>query len=252
MSQVRLAAAALVAALVFVAPARAEVMTQWVEYNQGEARLKGFMAWDDARTGKRPAVFMIHDKWGMNDNTQQQAQQWAKLGYVVFAADIYGVLPKDDPETRVQTDIYRNDRALMKARAQAGFDTLLKSPMVDPAKVASIGYCFGGTVGVEFGATGAPLAANIIIHGSYGGHAPGWAKNIKGTFVMLHGAEDPNFPRETDKVLGELRAAKVPFEMQLYSGTAHGFSKPKNKAEERANAEAIASATRIMKEIFGS
>ena len=252
MSQVRLAAAALVAALVFVAPARAEVKTQWVEYNQGEARLKGFMAWDDARTGKRPAVFMIHDKWGMNDNTQQQAQQWAKLGYVVFAADIYGVLPKDDPETRVQTDIYRNDRALMKARAQAGFDTLLKSPMVDPAKVASIGYCFGGTVGVEFGATGAPLAANIIIHGSYGGHAPGWAKNIKGTFVMLHGAEDPNFPRETDKVLGELRAAKVPFEMQLYSGTAHGFSKPKNKAEERANAEAIKSATRVMQELFGS
>lgn len=251
MSQVRLAAAALVAALVVAAPARAEMKTQWVEYNQGEAKLKGFMAWDDARTGKRPAVFMIHDKWGMNDNTQQQAQQWAKLGYVVFAADIYGVLPKDDPATRVQTDIYRNDRALMKARAQAGFDTLLKSPMVDPAKVASIGYCFGGTVGVEFGATGAPLAANIIIHGSYGGHAPGWAKNIKGTFVMLHGAEDPNFPRETDKVLGELRAAKVPFEMQLYSGTAHGFSKPKNKAEERANAEAIASATRVMREIFG-
>ena len=197
--------------------------TQWVEYNHGEARLKGYMAWDDSTTGKRPAVFMIHDKWGMSDNTQKQAEQWAKLGYVVFAADIYGALPKDDPETRQQTNIYRNDRALMKARTQAGFDTMLKSPMVDPAKVAQIGYCFGGTVAVEFAATGAPLAANIVIHGSYGGHEPGWAKNIKGMFVMLHGAEDPNFPRETDKVLAELRAAKVPFEMNLYSGTAPAF-----------------------------
>jgi dienelactone hydrolase len=99
----------------------------------------------------------------------------------------------------------------------------MKNPDVDPAKVALIGYCFGGSVGVEFGGTGAPLAANIIIHGSYG-NEPGWGKNIKGLFVMLHGAEDPNYPREIDKTLAELRAAKVPFEMQLFSGTKHGFS----------------------------
>jgi dienelactone hydrolase len=248
---IRLIAAACAAAFLAAAPARAEMKTQWVEYSHGEAKLKGFLAYDDSKSGKRPAVFMIHDKWGMSENTQKQAQQWAKLGYVVFAADIYGVVPQTDPETGQQTAIYRADRALMKARTQAGFDVLLKNEMVDPAKVAMIGYCFGGTVNVEFGATGAPLAANIIIHGSYGGHEPGWAKNIKGAFVMLHGAEDPNFPRETDKILAELRAAKVPFELQLFSGTGHGFSKPKNKAEERANAQAIASATRIMKELFG-
>ena len=248
---VRLGLCAFTAAFLCAAPAWAEMKTQWVEYNHGEAKLKGYMAWDDSKTGKRPAVFMIHDKWGMSENTQKQAEQWSKLGYVVFAADIYGVLPQTDPETSKQTAIYRGDRALMKARTQAGFDTLLKNPMVDPAKVALIGYCFGGTVAVEFGSTGAPLAANIVIHGSYGGHESGWAKNFKGMFVILHGAEDPNFPRETDKVLAELRAAKIPFEMQLYSGTGHGFSKPKNKAEERANAEAISSATRTMKELFG-
>ena len=127
----------------------------------------------------------------------------------------------------------------------------MKNPDVDPAKAALIGYCFGGSVGVEVAGTGAPLATTIIIHGSYG-NEPGWAKNMKGMFVILHGAEDPNYPRETDKALAELRAAKVPFEMQLYSGTKHGFSEPKNKAEERANAEAIKSATRVMQELFGS
>jgi dienelactone hydrolase len=248
---VRLALGAVIgAALLCAAPARAEVKTQWVEYNHGDARLKGYMAWDDSKSGKRPAVFMVHAKWCMGGNTVQQAEQWAKLGYVVFAADMFGVIPKTDPETRVQTDIYRKDRALMRARAQAGFDMLMKNPNVDAAKVALIGYCFGGSVGVEVAGTGAPLAATIIIHGSYG-NEPGWAKNMKGMFVMLHGAEDPNFPRETDKVLGELRAAKVPFEMQLYSGTAHGFSTPKNKAEERANAQSIATAGRTLKELFG-
>jgi dienelactone hydrolase len=117
MSAIRFVAAACAAAVLCAAPARAEMKTQWVEYTHGDARLKGYMAWDDARTGKRPAVFMVHGKWGMGGNTREQAEQWAKLGYVVFAADMFGVIPKTDPETRVQTDIYRKDRALMKARA---------------------------------------------------------------------------------------------------------------------------------------
>ena len=140
----------------------------------------------------------------------------------------------------------------MRARTQAGYDTLLKSPMVDPGKVALIGYCFGGAVGVEFGSTGAPLAANVAIHGSFRDHAPGWAKNAKGMFLILHGAEDEGYPLPVvDKVVQELRGAKVPFQLEVYSGTGHGFSTPKNKAEERANAQSIASTGRTLKELFG-
>ena len=138
----------------------------------------------------------------------------------------------------------------MKARAQAGFDTLAKQSMVDTSRIALIGYCFGGAVGVEFGATGAPLAANVAIHGSFGGHAAGWAKNAKGMFLILHGAEDPNYPVEFSHVIDELKAAKTPFEVELYSGTAHGFSRPKNKAEERAITQANATTGRTLKELF--
>ena len=70
-----------------------------------------------------------------------------------FAADIFGygqgVLPKDVPEMQAQIAIYSDDRPLMRARTQAGYDALLKNPVVDPAKVALIGYCFGGGVGIE-------------------------------------------------------------------------------------------------------
>src|SRR5262249_29965429 len=147
---------------------------------------------------------------------------------------------------------YNKDRALMRARAKAAFDTFVQNPMVDPAKVALIGYCFGGTVGVEFGSTGAPLVANVAIHGSFRHHASRWAQNAKGMFLMLHGAEDQSAPLpEVEKVIGELRAAKLPFELELYSGTGHGFSTPKNKAEERANTQSIAATARTLKEIFG-
>jgi dienelactone hydrolase len=192
----------------------------------------------------------------MTPKTQQLTELWAKLGYVSFAADIFGygqgVLPKTVPEMQEQTSIYAKDRPLMRARTQAGYDALLRNPMVDPAKVALIGYCFGGGVGVEFGSTGVPLTANVSIHGSFRDHAPGWAKNAKGMFLILHGAEDQGFPLPVvDKVVQELRGAKVPFQLEVYSGTGHGFSTPKNKDEERANTQSIATTTRTLKELFG-
>jgi dienelactone hydrolase len=254
----RLLAASAAAAFAFAAsPAQAEMKTQWVEYSHGGMKLKAYMAYDDKITGKRPAVFVVHDRAGMTPKTLQTTEMWSKLGYVAFATDIFGygqgVLPKDVPEMTAQTTIYSNDRPLMRARAQAGYDTFLKNALVDPAKVALIGYCFGGTVGVEFGSTGAPLALNVSIHGSFRDHHAGWAKQAKGMYLILHGAEDEGFPiyPVVDKVIQELRGAKVPFQYEVYSGTGHGFSSPKNKDEERANAQSISSTTRTMKEIFG-
>jgi dienelactone hydrolase len=149
--------------------------------------------------------------------------------------------------------IYTKDRALMKARAKVGYDILLKNPMVDAAKVALIGYCFGGMVGVEFGSTGAPLAANVAIHGSFSDHPEGWAQNAKGKFLILHGAEDVPYPLEkVAPVYNELRKAKVEFQMEFYSGAGHGFSVPKNKDEERANELSIGTTARFLKGIFGS
>jgi dienelactone hydrolase len=74
----------------------------------------------------------------------------------------------------------------------------------------------------------------------------------KGMYLILHGAEDESYPLTTvDRVIQELRASKVPFQLEVYSGTGHGFSTPKNGARERANAQSIASTARTLKELFG-
>ena len=257
MTTARMFAATLAAVFAVTAgTAQAEMKREWVEYNHGDTKLKAYLVYDDSMSGKRPAVLMIHAREGMTPKTLGLAETWAKLGYVSFAADIFGygqgVLPKDVPEMQAQTAIYTKDRPLMRARTQAGYDTLIKNPMVDASRVALIGYCFGGAVGVEFGSTGAPLLANVAIHGSFRDHAAGWAKTDKGMYLLLHGAEDEGFPLTTvNGVVDELRAAKVPFQLEVYSGTGHGFSTPKNKAEERANAQSIASTARTLKELFG-
>ncbi len=245
MTILRTLAPFLAAAIALAAsPAHAETKHQWVEYNQGGTKLKAYLAYDDKVTGRRPAVLMIHAREGMTPKTLSLAEIWASYGE--------GVLPKDVPEMQAQIAIYDKDRALMRARTQAAFDVLVKNPMVDPSRIALIGYCFGGGVGIEFASTGAPLAANVSIHGSFRDRAPGWAANAKGMFLILHGAEDAGFPLTTvNRLIEELRSAKIPFQYEVYSGTGHGFSTPKNKAEERANAQSIGATARTLKELFG-
>ncbi len=124
MTMLRMLAAVLAAAFAFAAgPAQAQMKTQWVEYSHGDVKLKAYMAYDDKVTGQRPAVLMIHAREGMTPKTLGFTEMWAKLGYVSFAADIFGygqgVLPKDVPE------MHGADRSLLQgpradARANPG------------------------------------------------------------------------------------------------------------------------------------
>jgi dienelactone hydrolase len=238
----------------FASTANAEIKTQWIDYKQGETPLQGYLAYDDSLTGKRPGVLMLHRRDGMSDLTLENTQMYARQGYVVFAPDIFGkdVRPKTVPEMQAQTAIYTKDRPLMRARTQAGFDVLRADPMVDTSKLALVGYCFGGEVAIEFAETGAPIVGSVTIHGSFRGYPPEAAKNINGRVLILHGAEDPVAPiSEVVTLIDQLRAAKVSWELNLYSGTEHGFSTPKDAAEERANEESKFATARFFKQVFG-
>ena len=141
----------------------------------------------------------------------------------------------------------------MRARAKSSFDVLQQSPMVDPARIAMVGYCIGGTVTVGLAGTGVPVVGTVAMHGSFRDHAPETAKHIKGRFLILHGAEDPIAPlEEVYKLIKDFRAAQVEWQMEVYSGAEHGFSTPKNTAEQRANTLSQAAMARFFSEIFGN
>ena len=234
--------------------AHAEIKTQWVDYKDGDTALQGYLAYDDSLTGKRPGVLLLHRRDGMSELTLENARMYAGQGYVVFAPDIFGkdIRPKTVPEMQAQTAIFTANRPLMRARTHAGFDVLRNNPMVDPAKIATVGYCFGGEVGVEFAETGAPIVGSVAIHGSFRGYPAEAAKNIHGSVLILHGAEDPVAPlSEVIALIGQLRAAKIAFELNLYSGTEHGFSTPKDTDEERADNESKVASARFFRQVFG-
>lgn len=236
----------------------ADVVTEFVDYTHGDAKLRGFMAWDEAVKGPRPGVLVIHDWMGEGPFNRDVSEKLARLGYVAFSADIYGVgiRPKDAKEAGAQAGIYRKDRALMRARADAALQVLLGSKLVDKSKVAAMGYCFGGGVTLELARSGAPLAGAVSFHGNLDTPNPSDAKNIKGKVLVLHGADDPLVPVE--QVLAfqeEMRSAGVDWQFVAYGGAVHAFTNPgagdDNSRGAAYNEKADRRSWEAMKAFFG-
>jgi len=244
--------------LVWMVPAQAAVRSEPVEYKQGDATLEGYLAYDDALSGKRPGILIVHEWWGLNDYVKGRADQLAQMGYVAFAADIYGkgVGAKTPAEAGRLSNIYVSDRKLMRTRVNAGLDMLLKNQYTDPARIAAIGYCFGGMTVLELARSGANVAGVVSFHGELNTLDPVDAKNIKGRVLVLHGADDPVVP--TSQVLAfveEMRKARVDWQLVMYGNAAHSFTNPQagNDPSKGAayNEKADRRSWQAMKDFFG-
>lgn len=207
--------------------ARAEIVSKTVEYKQGDAVLEGVSVYDDAIQGKRPAVLVVHQWKGLGDYEKKRAEMLAKLGYNVFAADIYGkgIRPQSPQAAGAEAGKYKNDRALLRSRVRAGLDVLMTHELTDPKRVAAIGYCFGGTTVLELARSGADIVAVVSFHGGLSSPAPADAKNIKAKVLALHGADDPNVPpKEVAAFEDEMRQGGVDWQLIAYGGAVHSFT----------------------------
>jgi dienelactone hydrolase len=197
-----------------------------IEYAAAETKLEGYLAYPESAAG-RPGVVVFHDWMGLGPDPKKRADMLARLGYVALAADLYGkgVRPANAGEAGKLAKQYKEDRATLRARARAALDRLVASGKVDPAKVAAIGYCFGGTAALELARSGAPLAGTVSFHGGLATPSPDDAKNIKGRVLVLHGADDPFVkPEEVLAFEAEMRTAKVDWQLVSYGGAVHAFT----------------------------
>jgi len=244
--------------LVAAASARAEVRTKSVIYKQGDAVLEGYLAWDDASTGKRPGVLIAHAWMGIGPHEEAVARRLAEAGYVAFCADIYGrgIRPKTPDEAGKQAGAYKNDRALTRARATAGLAQLTANPAVDPKRVAVIGYCFGGMVALELARSGADLAGAVVFHGDLSNPTPADDKNVKARLLVLQGGDDPFVPAKAVAAFeDEVRAAGVDWQLVQYGGAVHAYTDPNvgsdNSKGVAYNERADRRSWQAMRDFFG-
>ena len=207
--------------------ARSEIVSKPVEYKQGDTVLEGWSVYDDAIQGKRPAVLVVHQWKGLGDYEKKRAEMLARLGYNVFAADIYGkgIRPQTPQAAGAEAGKYKNDRTLLRARVRAGLDVLMSHELTDPKRIAAIGYCFGGTTVLELARSGAEIAGVVSFHGGLGSPTPGDARNTKARVLVLHGADDPTVPpKEVAGFEDEMRQGGVDWQLVAYGGAVHSFT----------------------------
>jgi len=208
--------------------ARAEIKLVPVDYTEGGTDLQGYLAYDDAVTTPRPGVLVVQEWWGVNDYPKMRARQLAELGYVAFAADMYGKgKVTDDPKQAGEwAGPLIKDRAKMRARVTAGLEELKKQKQVDANKIAAIGYCFGGTAVLELARSGADLAGVVVFHGGLSSPLPAVGE-IKPKILVCTGADDPNV--KIDQIVAfeaEMKALKADAQVNIYPFAVHAFTNP--------------------------
>ena len=215
-------------ALGFHSVGHGKIKTETLEYKEGTTVLEGYVAYDDALKGKRPGIVIVHNWMGLSDGTKKRAQDLAKIGYVAFAADIYGkgVRASNPDEAGKLATQYKTNRPMMRARAMAALEALKKLPQVDTNKLNAMGYCFGGTVALEMAMSGAPLNGVVSFHGGLDFPATlADVKNIKSKLMILHGAIDPYVPAEqVNTYTKALNDSNIDYQFIAYSGAVHAFT----------------------------
>ncbi len=212
-----------------LATAEAKVVGKTVEYTAGGTTLKGYVAYDDKVKGKRPGIIVVHEWWGLNDYVRKRARMLAALGYTALAVDMYGegkTATHPDNAGKFSSEVMKNfDTA--KARFIAGEDLLKKNPMVDPNRVAAIGYCFGGGVVLNMARQGADLKGVVSFHGMLMPVKPAEPGTIKAKILVLHGGDDKfTTPEQIKMFKDEMTKAGADYKFIVYPGAMHAFTNP--------------------------
>ena len=167
----------------------AAVVSESVAYQHGDTQLEGHIYYDDASSEKRPGVLVVHEWWGLDDYAKTRASMLAELGYVAFAADMYGKGKVTEHPDQAKEWMMVNAANVPAWRERAGLalEQLKQHPMTDRDKTAAIGYCFGGATVVELAYSGADLDGVASFHGSLPLPIEGETPDLKASLLLLHG-----------------------------------------------------------------
>ncbi|MEE4146586.1 MAG: dienelactone hydrolase family protein [Halieaceae bacterium] len=205
------------------------IQTRRVEYQYNDLTLEGLLAWDDATGTPRPAVAIAHTWAGRSPFEEEKAVALARQGYVGFAIDMYGkgVLGSTPEENSALMTPLMEDRALLQARIGLAVEVLRQQAEVDPARVAAMGFCFGGLCVLDLARSGSDVAGVASFHGLFGAPGNTAGNRITARVLCLHGYDDPMAPPEAMLALAaELSEAGADWQVHAYGGTVHAFTNP--------------------------
>jgi dienelactone hydrolase len=203
--------------------------TETVEYKDGNVTLRGYLAYDEKKSGKRPGVLVMPEAFGLGEHAKKRAERLAELGYVAFAGDPYG----NGIELANLQDAMKHagplfaDPSILRKRGRVALDHLASVPQTDSSRLAAIGFCMGGTFSLELARDGAPLKGIVSFHGGLQTQRPAEAGKVKAKILVCTGADDTMIPFEQVNAFeSEMIKAGADWQVITYGGAKHSFTNP--------------------------
>ena len=202
-----------------------------VNYHDGNS--VGYLVYPTNYTNQKlPAVIMIHEWWGLNDNIKNMANMLAKEGYVVLAVDLYnGTVATDSSRASELSSSVGNNPSAAIANMQSAVKYVSSLENVNASRIASLGWCFGGGQSLQLALNSEehPLAATIIYYGNLVNNTEALSK-IKWPVLGIFGDQDQSIPVDTVKQFEQaLNEIGVTNEIYIYPGVGHAFANPSNE-----------------------
>ena len=203
-----------------------ELLTGKIEYpGPEEQALVGYLARPEG-AAVLPAVVVIQEWWGLNDNIRAMTRRLAGEGYAALAVDLYGGHTAEEPAGARELAMEANDHppeALSNLRQAYGY---LANDVGAP-KVASIGWCFGGGWSLRTAlALPDTLAAVIIYYGSLVTD-PQELATLRMPILGFFGGQDQSIPpAEVRGFEGTLHDLGKDATIIIYPDAGHAFANP--------------------------
>jgi len=200
-----------------------------VEYRVGDRVFEGLFVTDARRSAARPGIVVAHTIRGRSAFEESRAETLARSGYAAMAIDVYGkhAIGASFDECRARMDALKADRAALQKRLLAAVQALRQQPEVDGARLAAIGYCFGGLCALDIARTGADVAGVVSFHGLLDAPGNTAGTRIAARVLVLHGWDDPLAPpQQVLKLAAELSDAGADWQLHAYGNVRHAFTNP--------------------------
>ncbi len=220
-----------------IEPSRAVVSENMPYAEIGDELAYGYFVAPEDMFEPLPAVIMIHEWWGLNDNIRAMADRLAAEGYIVLAVDLYGGKSAETPkEARdLMLSVVENPKAA-NDNIRSAYEFV--SEKAGAPKVASVGWCFGGGWSLNTAQLFPDdLDASVIYYGQVTDDLDKLGP-IKSPILGLFAAEDTGIKLSSVEAFSDaLKRLQKEHEIHIYRGVGHAFANPSgnNYNEEAAD-----------------
>lgn len=219
-----------------IAP-RLPVAGEMVQYGTVDGKaVRGYLTKPTGTAKPGPAIVMVHEWWGINDNIKAMADRYAGEGYSVLAVDLFGGQVAATPDAAMK--LYQAGMSNIAAgeRNVAAAVSYLRAN--GATSVGSVGYCFGGHWSLRTGlAGGAQVNAVVIYYGAPITDAPSLSR-LKAPVLGLFGGKDTGIPVDSVRAMeAQMKKAGRSVSIHVYPGAGHAFANPSGQSYDKATAD---------------